>query len=173
MLAPQPFLVEACVADGDAGGGRQRDDDALVLLVERTAVPALGEVEVAPDLVAHADRNAEEGAHRRMVGREAGRGRMVGDVGQAKRLRVVDQLPEQALALRQRPDRGAGLLVDADGDEGGQATRAVDHAERAVAGVGQMHGDLDDAVQDGLEVQVAADGQDGLQETVHPVAAVR
>ena len=52
-----------------------------------------------------------------MVRREADRRRMLHDVVQPDRLRLVDQVPEHAPALRQRADQLPGVGVDALGDE--------------------------------------------------------
>ena len=52
--------MEASVVDGDAGGARQGDEEVGVGLGELAGPPLLGEVEVAEDLVADADRGAEE-----------------------------------------------------------------------------------------------------------------
>ena len=110
---PQPallaarLLVQPGVVDRHAGRGGERDQQRLVLLVELGAVFLLGQVEVAVHLVADPDRHAQEGPHRRVPVREAGR--LAGwprYVGQAQRARVGDQLAEQAAALRPVVDPG-------------------------------------------------------------------
>ncbi len=169
---PQPgFLVEAGVVDGDPGGDREGRQDGLVLLVELLTAALLGQVQVAEDLVAHADRDAEEGVHRRVVRREAVGGGVIGEFGYPQRLGVADQLAEDAVALRVVADAGDLLVADADGVEGGQprAVRA-DHPEGGVTGVHERRGGLHDAVQRLFEVEFPSDGEDRFEETVHPVA---
>jgi hypothetical protein len=78
----------------------------VVVAGELVGALLLGEVEVAEDPVGDADRYPEERAHRGVVFREADRGDMLGDLAQPKRLRVLHQHPEQALALREVPDPG-------------------------------------------------------------------
>ena len=73
------------------------------------------------------------------------------------------------MPLRPVVDLGDLLLVQADGDELGQPAVVADHAQRAVAGVDQRDGGLDDPAQHDLQVQVAADGDHRLQQGVHPV----
>src|SRR5262249_61734319 len=64
-------------------------------------------------------------------------------------------------------------LVAADGDELGQPAVVTDHAERAVARLDQRHRGLDDLAEHDLQVQVATDRDDGLQQDVDPVAGVK
>ena len=63
--------VEPGVLDRDAGVEGEHLDEALVLLAELGLALLVGQVEVADRGAAAADRQAEERAHRRMVGREA------------------------------------------------------------------------------------------------------
>ena len=67
-------------------------------------------------------------------------------------------------------DRGDLRFVQADGNEFGQPAVVANHAERAVARLGQRHRGLDDLAEHDLQVQVAADGDDGLQQDMDPVA---
>ena len=62
---------------------------------------------------------------------------MPAEVGDAQRIGLGDELAEHPLALGEVAHAGAGLLVDADVDEGGQPTALAQHAQRAVAGVDQ------------------------------------
>ena len=115
----------------------------------------LGQVEVAEDLVADADRHAEEAVHRRVVRREAVRPRVLGDVRHPHRAGVGDEQAEHAAAARQVADGGVHLGVDAVGDEVGQLPVRPDDAEGAVAGADQLAGRLDDALQRAAQVEVA------------------
>ena len=76
---------------------------SLVLGREGLAVVA-GEVQVAEDLLAHPDRHPEEAAHRRMVGREADRALVAGEVVETHGVRLLDEQAEQALALGEVTD---------------------------------------------------------------------
>jgi hypothetical protein len=73
--------VEAGVVDGDAGRGGEGDHDFFVVVAEFGGALFFGEVEVAEDLVAGADRDAEEAVHRRVVRWEAVGGGVFTDVG--------------------------------------------------------------------------------------------
>ncbi|GAA3244821.1 hypothetical protein GCM10020256_70940 [Streptomyces thermocoprophilus] len=79
---PQPgLLVQAGVVDGDAGRDGEGGQHRLVLLVELEAAALLRQVQVAEDLVAHPDGDAEERVHRRVVRREAVGGGVLGQLG--------------------------------------------------------------------------------------------
>ena len=67
-------------------------------------------------------------------------------------------------------DNGDLRLVQADGNESGQPAVVPDHAECAVTGLDQRHRGRDDLAEHDLQVQVAADGDDGLQQRMDPVA---
>ena len=69
-LASPRLLVESSVLDRDARRRRQGQHHLLVLGGELVA-QSIGQVEIAEDAVATADRHAQETAHRRMVGRKA------------------------------------------------------------------------------------------------------
>jgi hypothetical protein len=95
--------VQAGVVDRRRGRRGERGGERLVLGAELPA-RALGEVEVAEDLVPDADRHPEEAVHGWMARREARRARVVADAAQPDRPRVVDQRAEQSLALREVRD---------------------------------------------------------------------
>ena len=99
--------------------------------VNTSAGRLVGEVEVAEHLVAHADRDAEEGPHRRVVGREPVAVGVLAQVREPERAGVDDEQAEDAVALGQAPDGGLGLVVDADGDELGQAGAGSSSTPRA------------------------------------------
>ena len=68
----------------------------------------VGEVEVAEHLAADEHRHPEERAHRRVVRREPEAVGVLVEVGQAQRLGVDDQQPEDAVALGQLADALVG-----------------------------------------------------------------
>jgi hypothetical protein len=159
--------VQAGVLDRDAGGGGQRHDERLVAVGERPAAPLLGQVEVPEDGSSHLDGNAEERPHRRMVGWEARRRRVLREVVEAQHPVLGDQQAEDAVALGQVPDPGDGVGRHAGVQEPGQGRAGlVDHAEGGVLGIGQTGGDLHDLLQHGVEVQLGGDEQDGVQQAL-------
>ena len=72
------------------------------------------------------------------------------------------------MAARRGADAPAGPLVDADGEELREPAVRPHHAEGAVARAGEVGGDLGDAAQRVGQAEVAGDGDDALQEPVHP-----
>ena len=144
-------------------------DEHLVGGGEVAAAELLGEVEVAEHGVADPDGHAEERPHRRVVGREPHR-RLVGaEVGHPQRARVDDQLPEQALALRQRADPLDGLRVHSHVQEPLDAARGAQHAERGVARLDEVDGRVHDAPQGRVEIEALGDGEHRVQEALCPV----
>ena len=84
-------LVEPRVLDRD---GRLRGEQLRqleVLLGERPAAVLLGQIQVPVRDAALEDRDAQERLHRRMVGREANRAWIVGDVVEQERFGLADQ----------------------------------------------------------------------------------
>ena len=109
-----------------------------------------------------------------MVGREADRARVVGDVVQAEGSRLADEDPEDAAAPRKVADGGARLLVDTRRDEALEPPPGrVDDAERGVPGVGELRGGLDETLQKGVEGQLRAERDPRLDELSQAGAAVR
>jgi hypothetical protein len=142
------LLVQAGVGDRHPGLGGEHHQRALVVVVELRRAPLLGQVDVAEDLAARTDRRAEERPHRRVVGREADRTRVAGDLGQAQRPGVIDQHAEDAAAHRDVPDGRPFGVADPGGDELGDAAVAAEHAQGAVPGAGDLGRQLHDALQD-------------------------
>jgi hypothetical protein len=172
-LAAHHLLEQVRVLHRDAGCRGQRLHHQLVVGGELVGATLLGQVQVAVHLVADPDGNAEEAAHRRMVGREADRHRVFAEVGQPQRLRVADQLPEQAPTLGQLAHVRPGLLVDADVDEPGQpVVVGGQHAQGAVPGVDQLDGRGHDPAQGGLQLEPGGDGQHRVEQALHAVAGV-
>jgi len=102
-----------------------------------------------------------------MVGREADRARMVGDVVEAQWAHVLDEHAEDAPALGKIADRPVCLLVDAGREEALQAAPlAVDDAERRVAGVGQLGRRLDDPLEHGVQRELRGQRDARLDEGV-------
>ena len=166
------LLVEAGVVDGDAGRAGQRGEHGLVLGGELPRA-LVGHVQVAEDLAADEDRHAEEGGHRRVVPGESGRRRVLAQVGHPQWLRIGDQLAEDALALRQGTHPGVQPLVDAHGDEVRQTPGRPEHPHRAVAGVDEVGGGLRDATQGAAQIQPGGDGQERVEQPLHPLLAAR
>ena len=111
--------------------------------------------------------------HRRMVRREADRARVAGEVVEAQRPRVLDQDTQDPAAARKVADRRPGRVVEPVGHEPLElAAGAVDHAERRVARAGQLGGDPDERLQDGVERQLRGDRDAGLDERAPSVVAV-
>ncbi len=164
-LAAPPLLEQRRVVDRNAGGSCQHLHELLVDVSEHLGRLLVGEVEVAEDAVTHANGDAEEAVHRRMVRGEAHAGRVLADVGQAQRRGIHDQEPEDPESLGERSDASARLVLDADGDELRKAgTGVVEHAQRAVAGVDEGDRGLDDPLEHGRDVEVGTDRQDGVEE---------
>jgi hypothetical protein len=89
-----------------------------------------------------------------MPRREPRRTRIIGDASQPDRVRVVDQRPQQALALRQMPDPLDGPRRHAHMHELGQPSARRDHPERRVLGTDQVPRRLRDPPQHHRERQV-------------------
>ena len=93
----------------------------------------------------------------------------VAEVLEPDRPGVLDQRPEQALALGEATDRVDRRVVHADVDElleAGAVGR--DHAQGAVRRVDELARGLDDPAQHGLEVEDADDGALGAQQFAQP-----
>ena len=162
-------LVEARILDCYRRLAGKQGDELLVLLGKVLSPLLLGEVEVAVGDAAQQDRDAEEALHRRMPRWEPDRPRILGEVVQPQRRRVADQHPENPAAARHRADLGAGVGVDAVREELLQLRAArVDHAERRVARARQLGRRLHEPVQQGLERQLGADGEPGLEQRAQP-----
>ncbi len=94
---------------------------------------------------------------------------MAADVGQAQRPRLLDQQAEHAAAARQVADRPPRLLVDAVGDEALQLVAVlVEHAERGVAGTGQLAGDLEHLPEDHLRVELGDEAAADVDQLPQP-----
>jgi hypothetical protein len=157
--------VEPGVLDGHAGRSGQGDDQFFVDVAEHLGRLLVGEVEVPEHLVPHQDGDAQEGVHRRVVGREPEAVGMLGQVGEPQRLGLDDEQAEDAVALGQIADGGVGLAVEADGDEVREpGAGLVEDPESPEPGVDQFHGGGDDPLQHRPEIEVRADGEHGIDQ---------
>ena len=105
-----------------------------------------------------------------MMGGEAHRPGVLGDVRDPDRLRVVDQIAKQALAVGKRAD----LVPLAGGDTGGHELDEVavlaDHTQRAVAGVRHLDGEVDNSLQDDGQRELGGQRKAGFQQRVLTVS---
>jgi hypothetical protein len=86
-------------------------------------------------------------------------------VRKAERLGIGDQEAEYPVTLWQVADCPVRLCVEAGGDELGQARLGVvEDADGAVPGVHEIHGRVDDALQDRRQLEVGAQGDDCVDE---------
>jgi hypothetical protein len=104
-----------------------------------------------------------------MVGREPDRAGVLGDVTQPQRGSVVDEHAQDAPADRKVADRGPLGLGHAGGDELADGAIGAQDAEGAVAGAGQVGGQVDDPLQDDREQQLRGEGEPGLQQALGAV----
>ena len=168
-MPPSGIFEQPRVVDRDCGGRRERRSQLDVASTE-VALGSLGEIEVPEHLAADGDRDSEEGVHRRVLRGEADRPQVVTELVQPDRDRVLDQGTEDTLALRQVADLVDHRLVDADVDELLQAVAVgAQHTQRAVLGVEQLAGRLDDTAEHHLEGKVADDALVRLEQAAHTV----
>src|SRR5262249_30194716 len=107
----------------------------------------------------------EERAHRRMVGGEADRPRILAEITEPQWNRLVDQNAQDAPALREVADRGALLRLDPGREEPGQTPAgAVEHAKCRVARPGERRCGLDDPLQRPVERELRAHGDTGVDQ---------
>jgi hypothetical protein len=105
-----------------------------------------------------------KGAHVRVragVAREAGVG---ADVGQPQRLRLAEHHAEQAVRPGQRADPAPGRGVDAGGEEPLEPALAVGHADRGVAGAGQLARRVDHLAQHRIDPSFRTEPQHHVEQ---------
>lgn len=107
--------------------------------------------------------------HLRVMRWKAVRLRVLGQLRQPEGFRVADQLAQQPVSHGQLAYRRPPLVAHTHRYELREPVLLADHTERPVLGVHEDGGLLDDAAQHLRELQLAADGQNRLQETVDPV----
>src|SRR4051794_41183879 len=101
-----------------------------------------------------------------MAVREAIGARMVAEVLEPQRARVLDQQPEDAPPPRQVPDRTMGLCVHAGRDEALELPAAVvEHADGRVARAGDLAGNVEELLEDGINVQLRDQRSPGVDQT--------
>ena len=173
-LPSRRLLVEPGVLDDDARGGRERDDDLLVVRGEAVPGLLLGQVEVAEDGVPDADGHAEERVHRRVVGGETVGLHVLAERGQSKRLRRVDDHAEDAVTAREVADLRALHVGEPVRDELPQppVRAGAEHAEGAVLRIRELASHPDDALQDAVHVEVGGDADHRVQQPAQPVLGV-
>ena len=96
--------VQPRVVDRDRGPVGEDHRGLLISRGERLAAVLLRQVEVAPHLVADHDRDAQERLHLGMRVGEAARARVLTEVLEPERPRLLDQQPEDAATAGQLPD---------------------------------------------------------------------
>ena len=142
----------------------ERGDELLVLLRERARL-LIGEVEVAVDGIPHSHWHAEKARHLWMVGGEADRRGMAGDVGDADRVRMVDDRAEKPASSRKVPDNGNLLWRHADIDELLEAAVLRDDPEGAVLGANELDRRFDDSLKHHRELDVLDDALVRLEQS--------
>jgi hypothetical protein len=91
------------------------------------------------------------------------------DVGEAQRAWLLDEQAEQAAPLGPVMNLADLLGVKPDGNELDEALVLADDAERAVPGVDEVHGRLNNAAEHRLKLKARPDRDDRLKQAVHPV----
>jgi hypothetical protein len=103
-----------------------------------------------------------------MLGRKARRARVVGDAGQSDRSRILDQRPQQSLALREVPDPLDCPRGHAHVHELGQSTRRRDHSQRRIARTHQLARRLHDPPEQHRQRQIPDHHLASPQQTPQP-----
>jgi hypothetical protein len=152
-LAHPGLRVEPRVLDRDAGRRGEGGDELLVLRAEPPR-RAVAEVQVAVDRVAHPDGNPEEAVHRGVRRREPRVPRVLREVVEPDRDRLVDDGPEEPVTLGQMPDGGDLRLGHPDVDELLEIALGGHDAESPVLGSDQLDRRLDDAAEEDREIEV-------------------
>jgi len=109
-----------------------------------------------------------------MTRREAEGPRVLRDIMQPYRHRLVDQQPEDAAAPRKVADRGVNLGLLPGGQELRQlAPLVVEHAQRGVPRAAQLAGGLQDALEEDVQVELGRERTTHVQELPQAVCALR
>jgi hypothetical protein len=100
-----------------------------------------------------------------MVGREPDAGFVLLQITQAKRLGVLDENPEDALALRLVTNGGSYVVAHTDRHELAEpCVPGIQDAEGSISRPDEADSLLDEAVQNLRELQVLLDEKDGLNQ---------
>jgi len=106
------------------------------------------------------------------VRREPDRAGIFAEIVQPQRLRVADQDAENPPAAWEISDRRMRLGVDAGRQEALQTRpRLVDHPQRRIPRSGQLHGGLDELLQERVQRERRAEGDAGIDERAEAVAS--
>ena len=120
------------------------------------------------------DRDAEEGTHRRVIGRKAHGARVLAEVVEPERRVLADEDSEDPPPTRKVADRSVRLGIHARGEEALElGTASVDHAERGIARGRELGSRLDQALQEGVERQLGRERDPGLDERPQALFAQR
>ena len=120
------------------------------------------------------DRDAEEGTHRRVIGRKAHGARVLAEVVKPERRVLADEDSEDPPPARKVADRSVRVGINARGEEALElGTASVDHAERGVASGRELGSRLDQALQEGVERQLGRERDPGLDERPQALFAQR
>lgn len=91
-------------------------------------------------------------------------------VMQPQRRRLLDQQAEDAAAVRQVTNRAVRLRVDPARDEAGERlARFVEHAERRIAGAGQLARRVEHLGEQRLEITLGDERAPDLNEPAQPL----
>jgi hypothetical protein len=91
------------------------------------------------------------------------------DLSEPQRPRVLDQQPKQSPSFRPVINSGDNRLIQPDRDEVRQPAVLADNTKRAIAGVHEGNRGLHDPPQHILQLQIAADRDNRLQQAVHTI----
>jgi two-component system, NarL family, response regulator DevR len=158
-------IMEACVLDCDACCQRQCLGQCLVLIAEVVGTEFIGEIEVAVDLVADSDGNAEERLHGRVASREPITVRVAPEVVEAQGYRLGDEEAKDPSSSWARSD---GLFLGVAQSDGQELLEAgpcfIEHPQGAVAGVDQGTRLFDQVAEYDGKLDVCLDHEDGIQQ---------
>lgn len=169
---PQVQLrIELRIGNGHAGLGSEDDDSRLVILGEFRLALLVGEVNVAEDAAMGANRSAEKGPHGRVVGRETRCTRVLRDVPESKDGRLTDQQAEDAPTMWELADGRPLLRHQPAGDEVCEVDPiGGEHPDGAVARIGHLHREIDDALKQRGERELCRQGEAGFKQTLGAAA---
>lgn len=100
------------------------------------------------------------------------RGGVDGEIVEPHRLRVGNEVSDQASPPRKFPDAGACLVVDALEHELAQLAVRAEDPECTVAGVDQLDGGMDDRAQRVVEIESRDHREHGVEQAVDVVSCV-
>ncbi len=157
-------FVEAGVGEGDRRVLGEDAEQFLVVLGEaattvRLRTVLVGQEQRADDLVAVADRQAQEVDQVGVGLRPALEAGVLADVGEALGPGLVQHRGENAVLAREGADGLPLFFADAVDHELGEAAVVVRHAERGVLRVEQLTGRGDDRLEDVAHLEMPAHGQ--------------